>query len=243
VRTRAERCWAVAAGLIGLMMLGASPGGCASPRVELGSLAAPTQEQVHVVQILGRSAGGTGIPLGGGVVLTARHILKDPVVTLDGRRTRYEVLARGEGEGDAADWALIRSPRAPETGNSLRAGRRPAPGTPVCAVGYWQGPVDEKLGIWEMRNLPLQCIRGTAAATPFWADGTAGLLFFEAPLKGESYHGISGGPVAVAEGDGWRIIGVYKGCWDLRTPWGTRTLHVAVLVPGEVEKWQMANSK
>jgi hypothetical protein len=236
MRARAAAILVLGVGLGGL--------GCAvGPRAggQDAAMTPAVTPDVPVVRMLGRSAGGSGIPLGHGLILTARHILKDRLLEINGRRARYEVVAQGQGSADRDDWAVIRSRAADDLpGVQLGDGADVRPGDVVCAMGYWRGTGDEPLPYGDMRRLPLQCVRATLVSPPWWAPGTEGLLFFEAPLHGKSYHGISGGPVAVCGADGvWRVVGVYKGSWEVEAPLaGKRTLQIAVRVPREAAELQ-----
>jgi hypothetical protein len=237
------RAWLTAAVVLWAAGGACLPGCASGPKAQDAAMTPAAMPDVPVVRMLGRSAGGSGIPLGQGLVLTARHILKDRWLEVNGRRARYEIVAQGEGGADKDDWAVIRTRAAEDLpGVTLAEGEsaRPRPGEQLCVMGYWRGESDEPLPYWDMRRLPLQCVRATAATPPWWAPGTAGLMFFEAPLHGKSYHGISGGPVAVCGPDGsWRVVGVYKGSWEVESPVaGKRTLQIAVRVPPEAVELQ-----
>jgi hypothetical protein len=222
-----------------LILLWLIPIGCASqPGPDAASWISDGEvcRCVPTTRILGRTSAGTGIPLGGHLLLTARHVVKDRYLQIDGRWARYRVLARGEGPND--DWILIRSNAAPKEATiDLAPGYRLQPGEPIYFLGYWQGTTEEAVDINEARRRPLCVVRAAAARPPVsFSLPTSGLLFAAAPLKGTSYQGISGGPVAVydAEERRFRIIGIYKGSWEVSALGMSRTLHTVVPIPPEV---------
>ena len=219
-----------------LMLLGFA--GCVQTRSDaaLGITDEQVCDCVPACRIIGPTAGGTGIPLGKNVILTARHVVKDRFLQINGRWSRYRVLAKGEGGND--DWMLLHCRAAPAESNvELAPGYRPRPGDPLFLLGYWQGPgAEEKMDVREARRLPLHVVRAEAESTPLSLTlPTGGLMFCSAPLQGTSYHGISGGPVAAydAESGSFKVVGVYKGSWEVTFMGVSRTFHTIVPLPAE----------
>jgi hypothetical protein len=221
-----------------LLFLPPFPGCSSGPRSDAALCLSDSQvcQCVPVARIVGPTAGGTGIPLGNNLILTARHVIKDRFLEVDGRWTRYRVVAKGEGPND--DWILIRCRAAPaESSVELAPGYRPKPGEPVFLLGYWQGSAATPVDFRQARRIPLCVVRGKAAARPLsFSTSTDGLLFTIAPLQGNSYHGISGGPVAVYDETSgkFRVVGVYKGSWEMTFLGASQTFHTAVLLPADV---------
>jgi hypothetical protein len=216
-----------------LMVLGLA--GCVQTRSDaaLGVTDEEVCDCVPVCRIIGSTAGGTGIPLGNNLILTARHVVKDRFLQVNGRWSRYRTLAKGEGEND--DWIVLHCRGAPDESNvELAPGYTPRPGEPLFLLGYWQGHSTEKMDVREARRLPLRVVRAEAASAPMSLTlSTEGLMFCTAPLQGTSYHGISGGPVAAYDEQTgkFRVVGVYKGCWEVTFMGVTRTLHTYVPLP------------
>jgi hypothetical protein len=225
--------------LLCLCLLGSSAlWGCSSgPRADASMAISDQQvlDGVPVCQIIGPTSGGTGIPLGNNLILTARHVIKDRFLQVNGRWTGYRIIASGEGPNE--DWIIIRCAAAPAKSNvELAPDYRPRPGEPVFFLGYWQGGAKQPVEMEAARRLPVCIVRGTATATPMsFTLPTDGLLFAAAPLRGESYYGVSGGPVAVydRESETFRVVGVYKGSWEVIMLGLSRTLHTAVFLPAQ----------
>lgn len=148
---------------------------------------------------------GSLIPLGNQRALTARHLLHQPVVWVDGHLTGIDAIHDG-GSSDvsAGDWVIIQINDTPLPPPDPRLARYEfPPDAPVYLCGFPSASPD-----------PSQpsLFRANIQHPPFWVPRQEGLVLLSVDGLPD-LSGMSGGPAVIpnADGNGWQVVGIYLG--------------------------------
>jgi len=146
---------------------------------------------------------GSLIPLGNQRALTARHLLHQPVVRVDGQLTGIEAVHDGRGgEVTAGDWAIVQinDARLPPPDPRLVRYEFPAD-SPVFLCGFpTASPHPSRPSMY----------RASVQQPPFWVPPQDGVVLLSV-AGSPDLSGMSGGTVVIpdAEGTGWQVVGIY----------------------------------
>lgn len=177
----------------------ATPVPAGDPVLELASSAFSAANDAPVVRIVARTCtgleAGSGVVLGGGLVATARHVVRGATtVTVDGDGiTAVTGVVLGV-DASGRDIAILRVPDLDGVVPATLAVRDVARGTDLAASGHPRGGVRRTVG---------GAAAGYVDAGPLAADGQR-VLTLDAAIE----PGMSGGPVLDADG---RLVGIAIG--------------------------------
>jgi len=148
---------------------------------------------------------GSLIPLGNQHALTARHLLHQPVVRVDGQLTGIDAIHDGRGgEVTAGDWAIVQinDTRLPPPDARVARYEFPAE-SPVFLCGFpTASPHPSRPSVY----------RASVQKPPFWVPREDGLVILSVDGSPD-LSGMSGGSVVIpgADGTGWQVVGIYLG--------------------------------
>lgn len=214
--------------------------------------AAPTPAQLDglpVVRILTPwGALGSGVPLADDVLITCRHCLPrggTNRIEVDGVRRRFEVLAAGTTRDAKDDWAVIRvSPGGLPPAAPIDATRRVRDGEPVYLCGYWPGDGQRPERV-DPRRVEPRAVCAMAVAVEGTRKLPADLTVFAEVGPSDIFKGMSGGPAAVWDRAGQRlvVIGIYLGAAEYEPGQSERFGRVQVIRRMPAEALQAASRR
>ncbi|MBL8885194.1 MAG: hypothetical protein JNK16_00925 [Phycisphaerales bacterium] len=184
-------------------------GGCANDSIESDRSAFATPAKYPAVcRLQSPQIAGSLIPIGDQRAVTARHLLRQPVVRVDGKLTGVDSLENGLGaEVSAGDWVVLQvndtplpEPDALVEDYAFRDGSLVFLSGFASAVGSSSGP---------------SLVHAEVQRPPFWVPTESGIVYLR--VEGSpDLSGMSGGPVVIPDDDGtgWRVVGLYLGRWQ-----------------------------
>lgn len=188
---------------------------------------------------------GNGIELGAGRFLTAAHVARTGLVSVDdGPPGVVRLVASGTSPEEAArtwarDWAVVEA-MTPAAGwgvapTPVEPEAVVEPGEWLALVGYW---TSDPASVDGPEDLPRVAMMGRVVRRPWWAAATAAsqVFWYELPGVYRDLGGLSGAPLVRLHADGSAtIVGMHSGTIELGplASLGGR-VYVARLIPREV---------
>ena len=135
---------------------------------------------VQVCQVVSDRFAGSGVWVGKNQLLTARHILLEPTIRVDGIRSDYSIVEQGAGSGDwyTSDWAIVAlsASRVESTAAPLGSPCKPVvAGEELFIVGY---PATSRESKVQVENLTKTVVRFTVIREPYWTDQSDSTLLY-----------------------------------------------------------------
>lgn len=202
-------------------------GGCSAAEKSVSTAAVDTSiiRVPSVCRLQSPKVEGSLIPLGNQRALTARHLLHQPAVRVDGQLTGIDAVHDGRGgEVTAGDWAIVQinDTRLPPPDARVARYEFPAE-SPVFLCGFpTASPHPSRPSLYRAR----------VQQPPFWVPREDGLVILNVDGSPD-LSGMSGGSVVIpnADGIGWQVVGIYLG----RLQSAGWTGYVVRPLPSEVE--------
>ena len=182
-------------------------GGCSGTDKSVSTAEVDTSltQVPSVCRLQSPQVAGSLIPLGNQRALTARHLLHQPAVRVDGQLTGIDAIHDGGGgEVTAGDWAIVQinDTRLPPPDTRVVRYEFPAE-SPVFLCGFpTASPHPSRPSLY----------RASVLKPPFWVPREDG-LGIRSVDGSPDLSGMSGGSVVIpgADGTGWQVVGIYLG--------------------------------
>ena len=191
---------------------------------------------VQVCQVVSDRFAGSGVWVGKNQLLTARHILLEPTIRVDGIRSDFSIVEQGAGSGDwyTSDWAIVAlsASRVESTAAPLGSPCKPVvAGEELFIVGY---PATSRESKVQVENLTKTVVRFTVIREPYWTDQSDSTLLYLDGAQSGTYFGLSGAPAVRwnAVDQQLELVGLYLGTIECELFGWRQSAHVVRLAHG-----------
>lgn len=191
-------------------------------------------ESVPVCQLLCGSIAGSGVPISGTQVLTARHLLSGTIIAVNGVPAHFVVVNHGErGEEYSEDWACVElSSPLVDCGALQSVGLVPpaVEGEELLVIGYTGGSVGAALIGPEAHKVVVPL---TVVEAPSWLGSPQPELVYLQGTQSSTHFGLSGAPTVrwVPARGSWEFVGLYMGTLQRSFLWWHQSVHVVLRDP------------